>query len=353
MTARDSADDSLEESSAEEPMLTLAAAPEDAGARLDRVLARLAPDLSRTRIQRLVGEGRVLLGGRVVGDAATRVNAGDVFTVLLPAPEPAEPVAEDLPLNVAYEDDHLIVIDKPAGLVVHPAPGHATGTLVNALLYHCGDSLSGIGGVKRPGIVHRIDKDTSGLLVVAKSDKAHQGLAAQFADHGRTGPLERAYLAFVWGVPELRGTVDAPIDRHATHRQKMAVRASGRHAITHWHVLETYAGSDGTPVASLLECRLETGRTHQIRVHMAHVGHPLMGDEVYGLGFRTKASRLAPEARELLAGLGRQALHAARLGFAHPVTGEHLSFESELPEDLAALRAALQLLQRTRGDVRG
>lgn len=348
--ANDILDDGLDGEAAIE--LTLTAGAEDQGARLDRVLARLAPDLSRTRIQRLVAEGRVSAGGRVVGDAAGRVNAGDVFTLLLPPPEPAEPQPEDLPLTVAYEDDQLIVIDKPAGLVVHPAPGHASGTLVNALLHHCGESLSGIGGVKRPGIVHRIDKDTSGLLVVAKSDKAHQGLAAQFADHGRTGPLERAYLAFVWGVPELRGTVDAPLDRHPTHRQKMAVRASGRHAITHWQVLETYAGADGTAVASLVECRLETGRTHQIRVHMAHAGHPLLGDEVYGLGFRTKAARLDPAARELLAGLGRQALHAARLGFAHPVTGEHLSFESELPTDLSALREALSISHRTRDDVR-
>jgi len=335
-------DESLEgEGALAESTLTLAAEPEDEGGRLDRVLARLAPDLSRTRIQRLVGEGRVLLGGRVVGDAAGRVNAGDVFTLMLPPPEPAEPVPQELPLVIAYEDAHLIVIDKPAGMVVHPAPGHASGTLVNALLHHCGDSLSGIGGVRRPGIVHRIDKDTSGLLVVAKSDKAHQGLAAQFADHGRTGPLERAYLAFVWGVPEKRGSIDAPIDRHPTHRQKMAVRTGGRHAVTHWEVLESFAGSDGSAVASLVECQLETGRTHQIRVHMAHAGHPLLGDEVYGQGFRTKAARLGEGARGLLAGLGRQALHAARLGFAHPVTGAHLSFESPLPPDLEALAAAL------------
>ncbi|MBN8916578.1 MAG: RluA family pseudouridine synthase [Rhizobiales bacterium] len=322
--------------------LTLAVAPEDAGQRLDRVLARLAPELSRTRIQRLVAEGQVSIGGGVVGDAAARVNAGEVYTLTLPPPEPAEPVAEDLPLTIAFEDDHLIVIDKPAGLVVHPAPGHASGTLVNALLHHCGDSLSGIGGVRRPGIVHRIDKDTSGLLVVAKSDAAHKGLAAQFADHGRTGPLERAYLAFVWGVPEPKGRVDAPIDRHPTHRQKMAVRGSGRHAVTHWEVLETFVGKTGAEVASLIECRLETGRTHQIRVHMAHAGHPLLGDEVYGQGFRTKVSLLPDEARACLAALGRQALHAARLGFAHPVTGPELSFESELPQDLAALEAALR-----------
>lgn len=322
--------------------LTLAVAPEDVGQRLDRVLARLAPELSRTRIQHLVAEGRVSIGGRVVGDTAARVNAGEVYSLALPPPEPAAPLAEDLPLEVVFEDAHLIVIDKPAGLVVHPAPGHASGTLVNALLHHCGATLSGIGGVRRPGIVHRIDKDTSGLLVVAKSDAAHKGLAAQFADHGRTGPLERAYLAFVWGVPEPRGKVDAPIDRHPTHRQKMAVRGSGRHAVTHWEVIETFVGKTGAEVASLIECRLETGRTHQIRVHMAHAGHPLLGDEVYGQGFRTKVSLLPDEARAYLAALGRQALHAARLGFAHPVTGAELSFESQLPQDLAALEAALR-----------
>ncbi|ABS67229.1 pseudouridine synthase, RluA family [Xanthobacter versatilis] len=341
--------------------LTVQIAAEDAGERLDRVLARRlaleAPELSRTRIQRLVTEGRVSVSGRVVGDAAGRVNAADVYTLFLPPPEAAEPVAENLPLTIVFEDAHLVVIDKPAGLVVHPAPGHASGTLVNALLYHCGDSLSGIGGVRRPGIVHRIDKDTSGLLVVAKSDLAHKGLAAQFADHGRTGPLERAYLAFVWGVPEAHGSVDAPIDRHPSHRQKMAVRLSGRNAITHWEVQEAFVGHGRTHlrnkgqvkgevkmeegVASLIECRLETGRTHQIRVHMAHVGHPLLGDEVYGQGFRTKETLLPEDAREHLARLGRQALHAARLGFAHPVTGETLSFESQLPEDLAALAEVL------------
>ncbi len=326
--------------------LTLRAGADDAGERVDRVLARLAPDLSRTRIQRLVAEGRVTQSGRVVGDAAERVNAGDVFTVLVPPPEPALPTGEDLALEVVFEDNHLIIIDKPAGLVVHPAPGHSTGTLVNALIHHCGDSLSGIGGVRRPGIVHRLDKDTSGLLVVAKTDKAHQGLAAQFADHGRTGPLERAYLAFVWGMPEARGTIEASIDRHPAHRQKMAVREHGREAITHWRLVESYAGNAGQHdagdnLASLVECRLETGRTHQIRVHMAHRGHPLLGDEVYGQGFRTKASRLSEPARALLQNLGRQALHAARLGFAHPVTGKTLSFESPLPADLSALRAAL------------
>jgi 23S rRNA pseudouridine1911/1915/1917 synthase len=225
---------------------------------------------------------------------------------------------------------------------VHPAAGHASGTLVNALIAHCGDTLSGIGGVKRPGIVHRLDKDTTGLLVIAKNDQAHQALAAQFADHGRTGPLERGYLAFVWGVPgRPKGVIDAPIARHPRSRDKMAVRTGGRTAITHWQTLETYKGKDGTPVASLIACRLETGRTHQIRVHFGHIGHPLLGDEVYATGFKTKAAQLPPEARGVLGGLGRQALHAYLLTVEHPKSGQRLEFRSELPPDLARLRHVL------------
>ncbi len=331
----------LEPADGEEEVRSVTVAAAETGERTDRLLAaRLAP-LSRTRIQRLVTEGRILNGGRVVGDAAERVNAADELTVRIPPPEPAAPVPEAIPLTVAHEDDALIVVDKPAGMVVHPAPGNWTGTLVNALLHHCGDSLSGIGGVRRPGIVHRLDKDTSGLLVVAKTDAAHRALAAQFADHGRTGHLERAYLAFVWGVPGQRGTVNAPIDRHPASRVKMAVRQSGREAVTHWRLVETYPDATGAPLASLVECRLETGRTHQIRVHMAHLGHPLLADEVYGTGFRTKLSRLSPPAREALERLGRQALHAARLGFEHPADGEIMSFESPLPEELEQLRRAL------------
>jgi 23S rRNA pseudouridine1911/1915/1917 synthase len=213
---------------------------------------------------------------------------------------------------------------------------------VNALIAHCGDSLSGIGGVKRPGIVHRLDKDTTGVMVVAKNDRAHKGLAKQFADHGRTGDLEREYLAFVWGVPSRpRGTIDAPLDRHPRARDKQAVRESGREAITHWQLLETYPGTDGKPVAVLLSCRLETGRTHQIRVHLAHIGHPLLGDDTYGPGFKTKAALLPENAQTALAALGRQALHAHILGFQHPQTRKILSFKSRLPDDLARLRTAL------------
>jgi 23S rRNA pseudouridine1911/1915/1917 synthase len=241
------------------------------------------------------------------------------------------------------------VIDKPAGLVVHPSAGHAAGTLVNALIAHCGDSLSGIGGVKRPGIVHRLDKDTTGLLVVAKNDRAHQALAAQFADHGRTGPLERGYFAFIWGAPDrAKGRIEAPIGRHPKSRERMAIRPGGRAAVTHWQVLERYKGKDGKPVASLLACRLETGRTHQIRVHLAHIGHPLLGDAVYGGGFMTKAAQLPPAAREALEGLGRQALHAYLLVIQHPTTGQKMEFRSELPGDLARLHHSLAASRTSR-----
>ncbi len=265
-----------------------------------------------------------------------RVNSGEELALELPEPEEAEPTPEDIPLTIVYEDDHLVVIDKPAGLVVHPGPGNWSGTLVNALLHHCGDSLSGIGGVKRPGIVHRLDKDTSGLLVVAKTDLAHQGLAAQFADHGRTGPLEREYVALVWGAPmQLRGTVDADLARSSANRQKIAVtKSGGRHAITHWQVRERFGPKDAAPIAALMACRLETGRTHQIRVHMAHIGHPLVGDADYGAHFRTKSARLPEEVRDVVDAFPRQALHAGLLAFAHPATGETLRFESPLPDDM-------------------
>jgi 23S rRNA pseudouridine1911/1915/1917 synthase len=322
------------------------AAAED-GERLDRVLANHMTDLSRSRLKSLVLAGQVTIDGAPVLDPGRKVRADDAIAITVPAPEPAEPRAEPIPLSIVYEDDAIIVIDKPKGLVVHPAAGNWTGTLVNALIAHCGDSLSGIGGVRRPGIVHRLDKDTTGLLVVAKTDRAHRKLAAQFADHGRTGALERAYLAFVWGVPARpKGTIDKPIDRHPHARDKMAVRPSGRTAITHWEVLERYAGADQKGVASLVECRLETGRTHQIRVHLAAIGHPLLGDSVYGPGFKTKASQLPGRARDALAALDRQALHAHILVLEHPVTGELLHFRSELPADLAALRCAMSQPER-------
>ena len=322
----------------------LSVTAEDAGDRLDRALAKRLDGLSRSRLKALILAGAVSIGGNPVDDPGHLVNAGDDVTVAVPPPEPAEPEGENIPLNVVYEDDDLIVIDKPAGLVVHPAAGNWTGTLVNALIAHCGESLSGIGGVRRPGIVHRLDKDTTGLMVVAKNDRAHQALADQFADHGRTGPLVRSYLAFAWGVPDRpKGTIDAPLDRHPHARDKRAVRKGGREAITHWEVLETYQGVDGKPVASLLDCRLETGRTHQIRVHLAHIGHPLLGDDAYGAGFRTKAIHLTVRAQNALGALARQALHAHMLGLQHPSTGQFLEFRSELPADLTRLRNILAI----------
>jgi 23S rRNA pseudouridine1911/1915/1917 synthase len=321
---------------------TLVIAAEDDGARLDRVLAARIPALSRSRLKALILAGEVAIDGRTIRDPSERVKSATTVTVTLPPPEDAGPAPEAIPLDIVYEDGDIVVIDKPAGLVVHPAAGHASGTLVNALIAHCGDSLSGIGGVKRPGIVHRLDKDTSGLLVVAKNDRSHRTLARQFADHGRTGPLDRGYLAVVWGAPDRpRGTVEAPIGRHPQSRDKQAICRDGRHAVTHWQVLERYQYVDGKPVASLIECRLETGRTHQIRVHMAHIGHPVMGDPVYATGFRTKSVRLTPDAQAALAALERQALHAYLLAIEHPITGETLEFQSELPGDIARLRQYL------------
>ncbi|MBL1257584.1 RluA family pseudouridine synthase [Methylocystis sp. Sn-Cys] len=315
----------------------------ETGARLDRFLAErpelVEAHLSRSRIKALIEEGRVSLRGAAVNDPAKKLLAGDAVTLDVPPPAPAEPQAEDIALNVVHEDAHLIVIDKPAGLVVHPASGHESGTLVNALIAHCGESLSGVGGVKKPGIVHRIDKDTTGLLVVAKTDAAHHGLSALFADHGRTLSLTREYLAFVWGVPDrAHGTIETYLGRHSIQRERMAVvpESRGREAITHWEKIADYG------VASLIRCQLETGRTHQIRVHMAHIGHPLIGDSTYGAGFKTKVAKLPEAARAAVEKLGRQALHAATLGFEHPITGEEMMFESELPQDLAALIAALE-----------
>ena len=320
-------------------------ATEDAGARLDRFLAErpeiVAAHLSRSRLKGLIEADRTQINGAIAGEPARKLAAGDVVSLTVPPPEPAEPQAENIALNIVHEDDHLIVIDKPAGLVVHPASGHETGTLVNALIAHCGESLSGVGGVKKPGIVHRIDKDTSGLLVVAKTDAAHHGLSRLFADHGRSLPLTREYLAFVWGVPDrAHGTIETSLGRHSIQREKMAVvpEARGREAITHWEKLADYG------VASLIACQLETGRTHQIRVHMAHIGHPLIGDATYGSGFKTKIAKLPENARLAVEKLGRQALHAATLGFEHPQTKEELVFESDLPADLQARKDALETI---------
>jgi 23S rRNA pseudouridine1911/1915/1917 synthase len=325
--------------------IELAVADDAASMRLDAWLAGQLPDLGRNRAKRLIQEGHVAIGGRTIVEAKRLVKPGETIVVDLPPPVAAEPEAEAIPLNVVYEDDALIVIDKPPGLVVHPAAGNRTGTLVNALIAHCGASLSGIGGVARPGIVHRLDKDTTGLLVVAKTDRAHKRLAAQFADHGRTGPLERGYMALVWGAPpRASGTIEAALGRSTRNREKIEVkRAGGREAITHYRVAERF-GPKAKPVAALVECRLETGRTHQIRVHLASIGHPVIGDRAYGSGFATKAATLPEPARTLARGFPRQALHAYLLGFEHPQTGEEMVFESELPDDMAALAEALKAL---------
>jgi 23S rRNA pseudouridine1911/1915/1917 synthase len=314
-----------------------------AGMRLDQWLAAaLGEDFSRNRVQALIREGAVLIDGVLVAEPKRKLAAGSRVTVEPPEPEPAEPQGEDIPLDILYEDEHLIVLNKPAGLVVHPGAGNWTGTLVNALIHHCGDSLSGIGGVRRPGIVHRLDKDTSGVMVVAKTDRAHRALSEDFADHGRSGSLERAYLALVWGAPaRMTGAVDAPLGRAADRTRRAVVREEhpdARHAVTHFTVRERFGGDQkAEPLASLLECRLETGRTHQIRVHMAHIGHPLIGDQDYGRAFRTKANRLPDDLREHVLAFPRQALHAYLLAFNHPATGAAMRFEAPMPLDMGEL----------------
>ncbi|MGY6409482.1 MAG: RluA family pseudouridine synthase [Alkalilacustris sp.] len=321
---------------------------EDTAPRLDRALAQAVPEaegLSRSRLARLIGEGRVARGGAVLRSASARVAPGDVLVVAVPEAEALETAAEAIPLRVVHEDAALIVVDKPAGMVVHPAVGNPGGTLVNALLAHCAGSLSGIGGVQRPGIVHRLDKDTSGLIVAAKTDRAHQGLAEQFAARS----VRRRYLALCHGVPDassarLRGVagvdwegavlvIRAALGRHRTDRQRQAVTEGGRPAVTRVRVLEAH------PATALVECRLETGRTHQIRVHMAHVGHGLLGDPVYG-GRRPLPARTPGAAAA--AAFPRQALHAATLGFRHPETGAEMDFEAPAPDDFADVLAALR-----------
>ena len=299
-----------------------------AGWRLDRALAARLPALSRERLKVLTKAGALTRDGTAVRDPAIKVKGDEQYRLAIPDPTPAHNEPQEIALTIVYEDEHLLVVDKPAGLVVHPAAGHWDGTMVNALLHHCGGSLSGIGGVARPGIVHRIDKDTSGLLVVAKHDVAHEGLAKQFADHS----IERRYLAIVSDVPRMiQGKVDAPLARSSHDRKKIAIvdEGRGKRAVTHWRLLTKLKD------AALVECRLETGRTHQIRVHMASIGHPLVGDAVYG---RTRKAH-----REILKDLGfhRQALHAAHLGFIHPVTKGRLSFDSALPSDMQQLFSAL------------
>ena len=302
--------------------------PEHSGWRLDRALADALPTLSRERIKALVKSGALETTSGAIRDPSAKVRGDESFLLAVPEPTPAHNEAQDIPLRVVFEDEHLLVVDKPAGLVVHPAAGNPDGTLVNALLHHCDGSLSGIGGVARPGIVHRIDKDTSGLLVVAKTDVAHEGLAKQFAAHS----IDRRYLAIVTGVPKAaEGTVDAPLARSSTNRKKISIVEEGRgkRAVTHWRRLQILRD------AALVECRLETGRTHQVRVHMASLGHPLLGDPTYG--------RSGKAHRDLLKELNfhRQALHATELGFTHPVTKNRLSFASGMPADMQELFTGL------------
>jgi 23S rRNA pseudouridine1911/1915/1917 synthase len=318
--------------------LSVTLGDEDGDDRLDRVLAGYFEDISRARLQALIAEGRLSRDGQIISDGKHKAKAG-TYLLSIPAPVSATPVPQDLALDILFEDEHLIVVNKPVGMAAHPAPGTRDGTLVNALLFHCGanasgeSSLSGIGGVLRPGIVHRLDKDTSGILVAAKSDVAHRGLSELFARHD----IDREYRAIVRGSPKhMSGTVTTRLGRSHHDRKKMAVlRAGGREAITHYRLEEVYG--DEKPLAALLTCRLETGRTHQIRVHMAHLGCPCLGDPVYGSGAPSK------EVQAILDELGfkRQALHAGLLGFVHPITGEKLKFKAPLPDDMQALADAL------------
>ena len=318
---------------AETILHTFCVEPSQAGIRLDKWLTQVLPELSRARLQILIAQGMVTTGdaaGAPAIGASRKVAAGEVYCVAVPAPEEPAPHPEAIALDVRFEDEYLIVIDKPAGMVVHPAPGNADSTLVNALLHHCADSLSGINGVKRPGIVHRLDKDTSGLLVAAKTDMAHRGLAEQFAEHS----IDRAYKAICWGIPTPpMGQIEGDIGRSPTDRKKMAiVRHGGKPALTRYRVLKTFGGA-----VALVECRLETGRTHQIRVHMTSIGHPLVGDPRYGRGRTAPMKGLTEEQRQTLTMFPRQALHAFQLGFMHPVTHERHIFYSEFPNDIMEL----------------
>ena len=316
-----------------------------AGWRLDRFLAALLSDFSRARLQHLLGEGAVTLGENTIKDGNHRVKPGEIYAVCVPAILPGRPQGQDIPLTVIYEDKDLIVIDKPAGLVVHPAAGNPDGTLVNALIAHCGDSLIGIGGEARPGIVHRLDKDTSGLLVAAKTERAMASLAKQFANH----TIERAYNAVVWGAPRTgEGLIEGQIGRSPFDRKRMAVlRGGGKRAATRYRVLERF-GDEARPIAALIECRLETGRTHQIRVHLTHLGHPLIGDPQYGRARQAPRARTPEEEKAftLASHFPRQALHAFVLGFQHPSLHKTMRFESPWPADFAQLVAALRDLKR-------
>ncbi len=333
--------------------LSLAVDEQSDRLRLDKWLAGQLPAMTRTRLKALIEDGQVTCNGTPATSASGKIRTGESYIITIPPVEDAIPEPENIPLHILYEDDDLIVLVKPAGLVVHPGSGNWSGTLVNALLHHCKDSLSGIGGVARPGIVHRLDKDTSGVMVVAKNDQTHQGLSAQFSDHS----IERAYLALVIGAPRPGyGTIDKALSRSVTDRKKIAIarqeNQNARRAITHYKVQASYGQSRGSlpgeALASLVECRLETGRTHQIRVHMAAINHPLIGDQTYGRGPGLAGLKpgdmAADKAIAASRAFRRQALHAAILGFTHPKTGEDLRFEQSPPEDFQALQSALEAL---------
>lgn len=342
MTDVSDADDEME--GAEETTLRVQASQEHRGKRLDAVLASFNDNdgLSRSRITALIKAGQCQVGGKSETNPARKLKGHEAIVLELPEAEDPNPQPENITLEIMFEDDALIVINKPAGMVVHPGAGNPTGTLVNALLHHCGDTLAGIGGVKRPGLVHRLDKNTSGVMVVAKTDAAHQHLSAQFADHGRTNDLERIYTAYVWGVPKHTFTVNAPLGRDRANRLKMSVskRPDAREAVTHGERLTIYGDRD-SPSLAKIECRLETGRTHQIRVHMAHIGHGIIGDPDYGRGGRTRANRFEEPAHSALLDFPRQALQARVLQFTHPKSTEIMRFEAPLDPDLQALEAIL------------
>ena len=334
-----------DDSVVDETTMQVTVGADQAGTRLDRWLAATLDDLSRSRLKALIEGGHVRRlekseRGEIVRSPSAKVSSGDAFEITIPAPVDAIPVGQDIPLDILYEDDDLVVLDKSAGMVVHPAPGNPDGTLVNALIAHCGESLAGIGGVRRPGIVHRLDKDTSGVMVAAKTALAHANLVEQFSARS----VDRAYHALVWGLPKpATGEIEGAIGRHPKNRKKMAVRETGgKHALTRYQTLAVY----GDGLASLVECRLATGRTHQIRVHLSHRGHPLIGDPNYGraTGRRDAVSALDPATNREIAAFSRQALHARLLGFVHPTTGQHIDFKTELPDDMANLKKILESL---------
>jgi 23S rRNA pseudouridine1911/1915/1917 synthase len=321
--------------------IKIVVAEKDEGKRLDVVLATYLVEHSRSRCQALIRSDAVTINGETISEVKYRVKGGEEISFIEPAPVDANPEPQNIELDILFEDEHIIVINKPRDMVVHPASSVEDGTLVNALLFHCGDSLKGIGGVKRPGIVHRLDKDTSGVMIAAKTEKAHASLAAQFADHGKNGPLRRTYNAFVWGVPSPeQGKIDAPIGRSPHNRTKQAIVENGRHAITHYKTLDVFGGDKW--MVSKIACQLETGRTHQIRVHLAHIGHALLGDPTYGTGFESRERNLPMPAQMALKALNRQALHAVDLTISHPASGDIMTFKSALPDDLRQLEISLQ-----------